>query len=170
MHATNRRTPIRHARPKKIVGEERRFWMAAAGGGYRVHEDTNMYSEKEREICMAFATKFEFALEYVDDVEKARAFYENVMGLKAERTHPTFVQFDHFAIAADERVGGGNEPELYWSVDDVEAAYREAAETAEIAVAMKDLPFGRVFAVKDPAGRPRFLLEWSRNRASKPVE
>lgn len=113
--------------------------------------------------------KFEFALEYVEDVEKARAFYEGVLGLTAQRAHPTFVQFDHFAIAGDERVGGGSDPELYWSVPDIEAAYGELSGKAEIAVEMKNLPFGRVFAVNDPAGRPRFLLEWAKRRPSEAV-
>ena len=115
---------------------------------------------------MVDAPRFEFALEYVDDVKAVRAFYEAVMGLKAQREHPTFVQFEHFAIASDERVGGGSEPELYWSVEDIDAAYREMSANAEIAVPLKDLPFGRVFAVKDPDGRSRFLLEWAGQRPS----
>jgi predicted enzyme related to lactoylglutathione lyase len=118
---------------------------------------------------MEIAPKFEFALEYVDDVETARAFYEEVLGLAAQRYHPTFVQFDHFAIASDERVGGGDEPELYWSVEDIGAAYREMSGKADIAVPLKEMPFGKVFAVKDPAGRPRFLLEWAKERPSEGV-
>jgi predicted enzyme related to lactoylglutathione lyase len=154
---------------KKIVGGTTRIWIARPGRRYRWHEDTNMYSGKERGICMGIAPEFEFALEYVEDVEEARHFYENVMGLKAERAHPTFVQYGHFAIASDERVGEGGEPELYWSVADADAALAELTGKAEIAVPMKAMPFGKVFAVKDPAGRPRFLLEWAKKRPSEAV-
>jgi catechol 2,3-dioxygenase-like lactoylglutathione lyase family enzyme len=107
---------------------------------------------------------FGFALEYVSDVAAAKAFYEDVMGLKVERYHPVFVQFEHFAIASDEALSG-EKVELYWLVDDVEAAHRELSQRTK-ASAIRDMPFGRLFTVDDPAGRPRFLIELAKQRPS----
>jgi len=112
---------------------------------------------------------FGFVLEYVPDVAAATRFYVDVLGLKVEREHPTFVQFDRFAIASDESMGGRGEPELYWLVDDAEAAFRELGGQAEVVMPLRTMPFGKVFAVGDPAGRPRYLLEFARDRPSRPV-
>jgi catechol 2,3-dioxygenase-like lactoylglutathione lyase family enzyme len=115
------------------------------------------------------APQFGFALEYVTDIEASKRFYEEVMGLEVQRYHPTFVQFDHFAIASDESVGGGNEPELYWLVEDAEAAFAELSGKAEVVIPLKQMPFGKVFSIRDPAGRPRYLIELARNRPSQAV-
>jgi catechol 2,3-dioxygenase-like lactoylglutathione lyase family enzyme len=74
---------------------------------------------------MSNRARFGFAIEYVTDIEAARRFYVDVLGLEVQRVHPTFVQFDHFAIASDESLSGTNETELYWLVDDAEAAFAE---------------------------------------------
>ena len=118
---------------------------------------------------MAGSARFGFALEYVADVDAAMRFYRDVLGLKVERYHPTYVQFEHFALASDESLGGSREPELYWLVDDAEAAFRDLSQKAEVTLPLKQMPFGKVFAVKDPAGRPRYLLELAQNRPSQPV-
>jgi predicted enzyme related to lactoylglutathione lyase len=114
--------------------------------------------------------QFAFVLEYVRDVDAARRFYEGVLGLKAERYAPNFVQYDRFALASDESLGGNNEPELYWVVDDADAALRELSAKAEVAMPLRQMPFGKVFAVKDPAGRPRYVLEFAAQRPSQAVE
>jgi catechol 2,3-dioxygenase-like lactoylglutathione lyase family enzyme len=119
---------------------------------------------------MSIKPKFGFALEYVKDVEAAKRFYVEVLGLDVERYHPTYVQFDSFAIASDESLGGRGEPELYWLVDDADAAFAELAPKAEVTLPLKQMPFGKVFAIKDPAGRPRFLLELAKDRPSRPVK
>jgi catechol 2,3-dioxygenase-like lactoylglutathione lyase family enzyme len=121
---------------------------------------------------MSIKPRFGFALEYVPDVEEARRFYVDVMGLEVERLHPTFVQFkdasgSSFAVASDESVGGSRADELYWIVEDAEAAFRELSSKAEISTPLKQMPFGKVFGVKDPAGQPRYLLEFARNRPSR---
>lgn len=110
---------------------------------------------------------FGFALQYVRDVEAAKAFYEGVMGLKVERYHPVFVQFEHFAIASDEALSG-EKVELYWLVDDVEAAHRDLSKRTTPS-AIRDMPFGRLFTVDDPEGRPRFLIELAKERPSAAV-
>jgi catechol 2,3-dioxygenase-like lactoylglutathione lyase family enzyme len=118
---------------------------------------------------MGTTPRFGFALEYVSDVDAARRYYEDVLGLKVERYHPTYVQFEHFAVASDESLSGTNEPELYWLVDDAQQAFEELSKRGDVSIPLQDKPFGKVFAMKDPAGRPRFVLELARNRPSAAV-
>lgn len=112
--------------------------------------------------------RFGFVVEYVTDIEAATRFYTDVLGLEVERSHPTFVQFDHFAIASDESLSGDSEPEVYWLVDDAEAAYGALAGRAEVVTPLTQKAFGKVFGIEDPTGRPCFLLELSSNRPSRP--
>lgn len=118
---------------------------------------------------MSNQPRFGFALEYVTDIEAARRFYVEILGLEVERYHPTFVQFDSFAIASDESMSGRGEPELYWLVDDAEAAFRDLSQKAEVSLPLKQMPFGKVFGINDPAGRPRYLVELAHDRPSRPA-
>jgi catechol 2,3-dioxygenase-like lactoylglutathione lyase family enzyme len=118
---------------------------------------------------MGVTPRFGFVLEYVTDIEAAQRFYVDVLGLAMERYHPTFVQFGTFAIANDESMTGTREAEMYWLVDDAETAFQELSRKAEVCLALKQMPWGRVFGVKGPGGRPRYLLELARNRPSQPV-
>ncbi len=113
--------------------------------------------------------RFGFAIEYVRDIEAARRFYIEVMGLRVEREHPSFVQFDHFAIAADESMSGTDAPELHWLVDDAEGAFRDMSGRSELHMPLQEMPFGKVFAVLDADQRPRYLLELARERPSRPA-
>lgn len=121
---------------------------------------------------MPVKARFGFVLESVKDIEAAKQFYTEVLGLEMERYHPTFVQFKNFAIGSDpansER--GNKELEMYWLVDDVEAAYQELSKQGQTTTPIKDMPYGRLFGIKDPAGRPSFLIEFARERPSKPVQ
>ena len=54
--------------------------------------------------------RFGFVVEYVKDIEAAKNFYIDVLGLEMQRYHPTFVQFDKFAIASDQPIGATGEP------------------------------------------------------------
>jgi catechol 2,3-dioxygenase-like lactoylglutathione lyase family enzyme len=113
--------------------------------------------------------QFGFVLEYVPDIETAKRFCTDVLGLVMERYHPTFVQFSHFAIATDESLSGSRDPELYWLVDDAEAAFREISGKAEVTLPLKQMPYGKVFGIKNTAGRPCYLLELARDRPSRPA-
>ena len=115
---------------------------------------------------MSKAPHFGFVLEYLKDIEAAKRFYVDVVGLAVERYHPTFVQF---AIASDAPLDGGGEPELYWIVDDAEAAFRELSPRAQLSLPLTERPFGKVFGIRDPDGRPRYLIELSKNRPSRSV-
>ncbi len=124
---------------------------------------------------MTTKPRFGFALEYVPDVEAVKRFYVEVLGLEVEREAPTFVQFkdqagDYFAIASDESMGARGDLELYWLVDDAEAAFSDLSQKAEVSLPLKQMPFGKVFGIKDPAGQPRYLIELARNRPSRQVQ
>ncbi len=118
---------------------------------------------------MVGTPKFGFVIEYVSDIEKAKQFYTEVLGLDVQRYHPTFVQFEHFAIASDESMGGNRQPENYWLVDDAEAAYADLSGKAEVSLPLKETAFGKVFGIKDPDGQPIYLLQFSQSRPSRPV-
>ena len=123
---------------------------------------------------MTTRTRFGFVLEYVTDIEGVKQFYVDVLGLEIDREAPTFVQFKdeagaNFAIASDESIGGTGAEELYWLVDDADAAYKEMARKAEVSVPLKEMPFGKVFGIKDPAGQARYVIELARNRPSRQV-
>ena len=113
--------------------------------------------------------RFGFVVEYVEDIATARRFYVEVLGLVVQREHPTFVQFESFALASDAPRDPTIREELYWLVDDAEAAAAGLAGRAEIVLALETTIFGKVFAVRDPDGRPRYLLELSANRPSRSV-
>ena len=81
---------------------------------------------------MTVTLRFAFALEYVADIAAAKRFYVDVLGLEVEREAPVFIQFKdqagaRFAIASDAPLGDGRGPELYWAVDDAEAAFEALA-------------------------------------------
>ena len=119
---------------------------------------------------MSNKPKFGFIVEYVTDIETAKRFYVEVLGLEVERSSPVFVQFNHFALASDESMSGKREPEVYWVVDDAEAAFNDLSSKAEVIAPLQPKPFGKVFGIKDPAGQPLYLLEFAQNRPSQPVK
>jgi catechol 2,3-dioxygenase-like lactoylglutathione lyase family enzyme len=121
----------------------------------------------------AMKSGLQFVVRHVTDVDAARAFYTEKLGFEVEVEQPGFVQFKApdgapFAVSlasadpvAAELPSGQSEPlELWWYVDDADAAYAELrAKDVEIVFPPKDLPFGRAFAVKDPAGGYSFILQ-----------
>jgi catechol 2,3-dioxygenase-like lactoylglutathione lyase family enzyme len=118
---------------------------------------------------MPGSLRFGFVVEYVQDITAARRFYVEVLGLAVEREHPTYVQFDRFAIASDAPMAGGGELELYWLVDDAERALHALPPGTNVSLPLTQRPFGRVFGIRDPDGHPRYLLELAANRRSRPA-
>ncbi len=119
---------------------------------------------------MAISPKFGFVIEYVTDIEAARRFYVEVVGLEVQRLAPNYIQFQNFAIASDESMSASRDPEIYWLVDDADGAYNELSKKSEIVMPLKQMPFGKVFGIKDPTGRPLYLLEFAQNRPSQTVK
>jgi predicted enzyme related to lactoylglutathione lyase len=124
---------------------------------------------------MTTQCRFGFVLEYVTDIEAVKSFYVDVLGLEIEREAPVFVQFkdrdggNHYAIASDERLSEGKEPEIYWTIDDAEAAYTALSGKGVTTSEVRAMPFGKVFGVTDPAGQQSFLIEFAAQRPSQPV-
>jgi len=58
---------------------------------------------------------------------------------------------------------------MYWLVDNAEAAFEELRQSADIYLPLRQMPYGKVFGVRNPAGRPCYLLELARERPSRPV-
>jgi len=118
---------------------------------------------------MATHARFGFAVANVKDVQKAKRFYTEVLGLKVQREAPAFVQFESFAIASDGPITPGASTELYWLVDDAEAARTELSNRGAVPGPIDTKPFGKLFSVTDPDGEPRWILELAAARPSKPA-
>lgn len=115
---------------------------------------------------MSYHPRFGFAVTNVRDIAKAKAFYAEVLGFKIQREAPNFVQFEHFAIASD-NPDATSAIELYWLVDDAEAARRELSARGATCSPVNAKPFGKLFTVNDPDGGERFFLELAAARPSK---
>jgi predicted enzyme related to lactoylglutathione lyase len=99
----------------------------------------------------------------IEDLDAARTFYTDVVGLKpAERSPPGAVVFDTkpipFAVRKPlaERKGTdglGEGIALWFGCDDADALHAHLlAHGTDIVFAPKDGPFGRYFAFRDPFG------------------
>jgi catechol 2,3-dioxygenase-like lactoylglutathione lyase family enzyme len=122
---------------------------------------------------IAMNSGLQFIVRHVTDIAATRAFYTEKMGFEVQAEQPGFVQFKApdgapFAISltsadpvAAELPGGRPESlELWWYVDDADAACAELkAKDVEIVFAPKDMPFGRAFAIKDATGAYCFILQ-----------
>lgn len=101
-------------------------------------------------------TGLNFVLIHVGDIERARAFYTEKLGLTVEAEAPGFVQFARpddqgAALAIVQRPV--ETPELWWDVEDADAAHASlVGNGVEISSALEDKPFGRTFAIKDSEG------------------
>ncbi|WP_375724702.1 glyoxalase/bleomycin resistance/dioxygenase family protein [Arcobacter sp. KX21116] len=113
--------------------------------------------------------KFGFIVEYVKDIEIAKKFYVETMGLQIEREHPTYIQFETFAIATDEPMGGEVKQEIYWLVNDINSTFNLISQKAEVCLSIQEVPFGKVFGVRDPDGHPCYILELATHRPSKEI-
>jgi catechol 2,3-dioxygenase-like lactoylglutathione lyase family enzyme len=121
----------------------------------------------------AMNSGLQFIVRHVADIDAARVFYTEKMGFEVQGEQPGFVQFKapdgaSFAISlasadpvATELPSGQSEPlELWWYVDDADAAYADLrAKGVEVLFPPKDMPFGRAFAVQDPTGARSFILQ-----------
>jgi catechol 2,3-dioxygenase-like lactoylglutathione lyase family enzyme len=118
--------------------------------------------------------RFAFPLEYTQDIPAMRRFYTDVLGLQLDRDHPTFLQFKDangaaYAVASDAPMDRGDVPELWWTVDNAEAACADMSQQAELAMPLRDMPFGKCFGIKDPTGQVHYILEFAQQRPSQPV-
>src|SRR5260370_40455455 len=112
------------------------------------------------------AARSGFALEYVSDVAAGKRLFVDVLGVEVERDHPTFVQFKagdgaSYAIASDQPMdpAAADKPELWWVVEDAEAAFRQMSARAEVSMSLRQMPFGSCFGLKDSTGHGTYLTE-----------
>jgi predicted enzyme related to lactoylglutathione lyase len=109
----------------------------------------------------------QFVLAHVSDLTAARVFYTEKLGLSVAAEQPGFVQFAQpdgkgawFALSESADARPFSDPELWWYVDDADAACADlSARSVEIAEQPHDMPFGRVFTIHDPAGNTIYMLE-----------
>jgi catechol 2,3-dioxygenase-like lactoylglutathione lyase family enzyme len=118
--------------------------------------------------------RFAFPIEYTQDIPGTKRFFTDVLGLEVDRDHPTFVQFKDdngaaYAIASDAPMANGDIPELWWMVDNAEAACAEMSKSAEVAMPLRELPFGKCFGIKNPNGQIHYVLEFAAQRPSQQV-
>ena len=123
---------------------------------------------------MATNARFAFPIEYTKDIDGTKRFFTDVLGLQLDRDHPTFVQFKDasgaaYAIASDAPMDKGDAPELWWTVDNAEQALAEMSQKAELAMPLREMPFGKCFGIKDPTGQVHYLLEFAAQRPSQEV-
>jgi predicted enzyme related to lactoylglutathione lyase len=104
-----------------------------------------------------------FIIRHVPDIDEARGFYTDKLGLVVEAQQEGFVQFASpggatFALSRDQ--GAGEPIELWWFVENADATHDALrARGVEIAAPPKDEPFGRAFSIKDPSGNTVYLLQ-----------
>lgn len=116
----------------------------------------------------------DFVLLHVSSIEEAVKFYTDKLGLEVDGpVSDSFAQFKQpdgkgaiLALSVEE--GRANESgkaegtELWWFVDDADAHQAKlAAQGVEIASPATDMPFGRVFSIKDPADNTLYMLQLS---------
>lgn len=110
----------------------------------------------------------QFVLMHVPSVAQVETFYAQQLGFTVEDRQPGFVQYKQpngatFAISEDSTVVPGGGVELWWFVDDADAACAELAERGvPIASPPADQPFGRTFSINDPAGNTLYMLQLAR--------
>jgi catechol 2,3-dioxygenase-like lactoylglutathione lyase family enzyme len=118
--------------------------------------------------------RFGFVLEYVPDVNAAKSFYTDILGLKVSRESPEFVQFADangvgWAIASDASLSGEAKPETYWIVENIAPFEKMLSGKVTISHPLEERPFGRVLGIADPAGETQYLIEFAQVRPSREV-
>lgn len=113
------------------------------------------------------------AIYHVDDIDRAKQWYSDLLGIKPYFDQPFYVGFNVGGYELglhpdDSSAGEGNSVVVYWGVDDAHAAFKWALERgAEEVEDPRDVGEGILVAsVRDPFGNifgiiqnPHFTLE-----------
>ena len=99
------------------------------------------------------------------DIEAARAFYSEVLGLRVENETPAFLQVESpdgkgstLGVGVGEPSMTG--PEIWWRVDDADAFHAAlVAKGVRILQEPEDRPFGRAVSFADPAGNALYAYQ-----------
>ena len=107
------------------------------------------------------------AIYHVDDIEQARRWYSEVLGVKPYFDEPFYVGFNVAGYELGLRPGAANTTDkadgavAYWGVENAEAAYQRIIELgASVHEEVKDVGEGiKVATVKDPFGNVFGIIE-----------
>ena len=105
-----------------------------------------------------------FVMNHVTNLAETEAFYRDLLGLTPVDERPQFVQFAppngagaNFAIGVEPDSAA---VELWWETDDVDTLHAHlAGQGVPVAQPPTDQPFGRTFAVRDPAGHTVYFMQ-----------
>ncbi|HZS77590.1 MAG TPA: VOC family protein [Ktedonobacteraceae bacterium] len=111
--------------------------------------------------------QLDFVMLYATNFEEAVNFYTQKLDMEIDDQAPGFVQFKRYddkgAVFALTAQGDGtpvHNAELWWLVDNADATHDDlVAKGIEIAEPLQDQPFGRTFAIKDPAGNTLYMMQ-----------
>jgi predicted enzyme related to lactoylglutathione lyase len=105
-----------------------------------------------------------FVVAHVPSVAEVLPFYTEKLELEIEDQQPGFVQFKQsgqgavYAIFEHGHVEPRSTVELWWSVDDADAALEQfKSQDIPIVEPLADQPFGRTFVITDPAGNKIYV-------------
>ena len=107
------------------------------------------------------------AIYHVDDIEKGKAWYSEVLGTKPYFDQPFYVGFNVGGYELGLQPGDGNIPDradgavAYWGVENADATFKRIIELgATVHEAVQDVGEGiRVASVKDPFGNVFGIIE-----------
>ena len=107
------------------------------------------------------------AIYHVDDIDKGKAWYAEVIGVKPYFDQPFYVGFKVAGYELGLQPGGVNPPDkadgavAYWGVEDAAAAYQRIVELgATVHEPVQDVGEGiKVATVKDPFGNVFGIIE-----------
>lgn len=108
----------------------------------------------------------QFVVVHVPAVAAVEAFYAETLGLAVADRNPAFLQLapGGGATVAFGEAPGRDPIELWWYVNDAEAELARLEERGvPIVQPLVDMPFGRTFAIKDPAGTTLYFLQPARH-------
>ena len=115
------------------------------------------------------------AIYHVDDIEKGKAWYSEVLGIQPYFDQPFYVGFNvgGYELGLQPTVGSNGAKAVgavaYWGVENAEAAYQRVIELgAKAHEALQDVGEGiKVAAVKDPFGNVFGIIENPHFKLSK---
>lgn len=101
----------------------------------------------------------DFVLVFVPDIEAAKTFYTEKLGLRIDDQSPDFVQFARpnggavFAAQQQADAAAYSGAQLWWAASDIDATYAALTDKGVTSIMPPtDMPFGRIFILQDPFG------------------
>ena len=145
------------------------FALSFAYANLQQKQESISHKSKETRMFQGLRT----VIYHVDDLQKAKEWYSNILGVKPYFDKPFYVGFNvgGFELGLDPDMNGiskGNNVVAYWGVKDAKAVYKRVQELGAkklsdprevgggIIVATVADPFGNVFGIIE---NPHFKIE-----------